>query len=184
MKKHFLILQVCLVGLLGSVCSGCKSRDLVDMPEGIGFQIIKFTEPEYANYVIANTVWDLSSDTLVPYTYIRNCESALIGQYPYVNLGDGYFLTHWWSCGTMSVNIVYMPVLINVKWEDLQSQEQRWAWDNAGVIAERPFTECYTISSYEVDKYFGIRMQDLLQKGQCQYYNEDSVLCARSEERR
>ncbi len=178
MKKYLFILQVGFVFLLGCVCSGCESRIVINPPESIGFQVIKFTKPEYANYVTATIVNDLSSDTLVPDYYIRSCESSLIGKYPYVNLGNGYFLTHWWSCGTMSLNIVYMPVLINVKWEDLQSQEQRWAWNEAGVIAERPFTECYTISSNDVDKYFGIRMQDLLQKGQCQYYNEDSVLYA------
>ena len=179
MKKCIVILQVCLVCLLGCICSGCENHNSMQ-PAGqsIYFQIIKFTKPEYANYVIANTVWDLSSDTLIPYHHIKTCESSLIGEYPYVNLGDGYFLTHWWTCGTMSVNIVYMPVLINVKWNELQSLNQRWAWNEAGVIAERPFTECYHFSSEDVDKYFGIRMQDLLQKGQCQYYNEDSVLYA------
>lgn len=176
MKKHFLILQVCLVGLLGSVCSGCKSRMDINKPEGIYFQIIKFTNPEYANYVLASPVWNSKSDTLRVFPYIKTCESISVGKYPYIDLGDGYFLTRWWTSGTMSLSYDYMPVVINVKWENVQSKNQRWAWNEAGVIEERPFTKCYTLSSNDVDKYFGIRMQELLQKGQCQHYGKDSVL--------
>lgn len=178
MKKYLFIVQVCILFLFGFGCSGCESRVVVDTPKGIYFQVIKFSKSEYAKYVIACPVWNSQSDTLMAFPYIKTCESISVGKYPYIDLGDGYFLTHWWSSGTMNMHNDYMPVVINVKWENVQSKDQRWAWDKAGVIAERPFTKCYTLSSNDVDKYFGIRIRDLLQKGQCQYYNEDSVLCA------
>ncbi len=55
MKKYLFVLQVGFVFLL-VLCSGCKSRIVINPPESIYFQVIKFTKPEYANYVTATIV--------------------------------------------------------------------------------------------------------------------------------
>lgn len=147
------------------------------MPSGqyLFFQLIKFTKPEYKDYVCATLQRDLQGDsleTLPP----RACEHLVLGETPYIDLGGGYVLTHWWAGEIVSINPIYMPVLLNCTWRDLPSYNYRWAFDSSLIVTERPFEELYIGSSRQIDGYYNVCLQNFLQSGTCQIYDADSVL--------
>ncbi len=162
-------------------------------PDYLVFQVVKFTQADYANKVLAapyvekNLVsrdgalacYDTKLDSfeLSPSCrgYICKNLSYILGNQPYIDMGNGYLLVRCLWTGLISRYEFHIPVLLDVDWKELKSPFQRWAIDDVKVLAEAPFAEYYGFTSREIDKIYGTRLQDILQSGTCQVW-EDGYL--------
>ena len=149
----YFIVSVCFIALLPS----CESHN---QPAATGeggayFTIIKFTAPEYPNYVVVEPdfweYWHLS--------YIRSacggyvCPELFIGSSPYIALPNGYYATDWkWG------EFIYPPsnILIDVKWEDVEDINQRWEYPS--ILISTIFLKVWAKASYKsIDSYCHIQ---------------------------
>lgn len=158
---------VVLSAYISLLLISCNSRT-TQMPDLhlMGMQIVNFKSPEYVKYVVAERVaaeWD----TIKGYPgdilkwkksayKIRSeggvCQELFLGQSPYIELADGYYLVDWkWG------GFIYAPsnVLINVMWEDVHDRQQ--LWDLAMPIVSSNFIKCEGATSRaKIDNYLQI----------------------------
>lgn len=160
-------------------------------PDYLNFQVVKFTNADYAQKILAAPYVELTlvhdgttayynakldSFELNPVCTGYTCESFFdVGNQPYIDIGNGYFLARWpWSRLVSRYNF-HIPVLLDIDWKDLKSPYQRWAIDDVTVLAEAPFAEYYGFTSKTIDKIYNIRLQDILQSGKCQVWKDSTL---------
>mgnify|MGYP006986466800 CR=1 FL=1 len=180
-------------------CEHSTTTEPVEYPDSepiadhIAFQVVKFTQADYANKVLATPYIEdtlvrrdgatayyaakLDSFELSPSCrgYICKNLSYMFGNQPYIDMGNGYLLVHCPWTGLISRYDLHIPVLLDIDWKELKSPFQRWAIDDVTVLAEAPFAEYYGFTSQEIDRIYGTRLEDILQAGTCQVW-EDGYL--------
>lgn len=159
-KINNAILLVSILFILVS-CNSSKSEtpDLHIM----GIQLVRFKSPEYIKYVVAekvsvefDTIKGYPSDMLVgtKSAYkIRNmggvCQELFLGQYPYIELADGYYLVDWkWG------DFIYKPsnVLIGIAWQDVQDRHEIWNLQTS-VVSSDFIIDWGSTTRLKIDKY-------------------------------
>ncbi|MBQ8099752.1 MAG: hypothetical protein IJ169_00505 [Paludibacteraceae bacterium] len=140
-KYHLILLLPLLVG-----CNGYDMR-YVDYYHT---SVVKFIEPEYANYICGTT--NGGNGTIKFWSGYYEGHYALdkdiAGKSPYIDLGDGYLLIDWkWD---------YLPlgdVIIKKPWSEMSSTKQVWSMDSVETIPGPYLAEVYKIYFYDIDNY-------------------------------
>ena len=147
------------VSLLLVSCSLGKT----EMPDLhiMSMQLVSFNSPEYTKYVVADRVaaeWDTIKGvrTKSAYKILWNggaCQELFLGQSPYIELADGYYLVDWkWG------NFIYQPsnVLLDAVWTDVQDRQQVW-WDSSTPVISSDFIKHWGHTNrVDIDKYLQI----------------------------
>lgn len=153
-KYHLIILSLLLVG-----CNG-QSLNYV---EYYHTSVVKFVDPEYANYIYGTTN---SRDGLIKFWsgyYIDHyaLDKDIAGKSPYIDLGDGYLLIDWkWAYHPLD------DIIIKKTWSEMSSTKQTWNIDSVEIIPGPYLAEVYRLYFYDVDKYLHIQKDE-------KDYNED-----------
>lgn len=127
------------------------------------FEILKLKKEEYKNYAILSY---FSNDSI--YGFHTSNPFFCIQQYgsPLVELGDGYFVTHWGYSGLIySTWSIHIPTLVDMTWEELLEKatigiSMTWEKNEVREIRE-PASEVYYISYKELDEYYGVSQESL-----------------------
>lgn len=163
MKKilFYIFCIICLLGCNPAITQEPDPEALQDM-DLLRFQIIKYDNPEYAEYVL---VYEDTFEQQYSFQWSRIELSTEIGNSPYVYLGNGYYMTNWmWGYGLYSQQPDYPACLINKHWSDVESAYPIWDMSAVEVIARYPASELYAISYKDVDAYLGISQRDMMPK--------------------
>ena len=132
----------------------------------MGMQIVNFKSPEYVKYVVAERVtveWDTikgyPSDKLVgkksAYKIRREggvCQELFLGQSPYIELADGYYLVDWkWG------HFIYHPsnVLLDVVWTDVKDRQELWDLETS-IVSSDFIEEWGAVNRNKIDSYLQI----------------------------
>lgn len=128
--------------------------------------IVKFSSPEYSQYVVAEKV-AITFDTIdTKYGYsltakeygykIRSdggvYQELFLGKSPYIELPNNYFIVDWkWG------DFIYEPsnILLNVKWDEVQDRQEIWEIDSK-IVTSHFITSWGSVSREDIDKYLNI----------------------------
>ena len=140
------------------VLSACEHNipgtgDVFSVDPLLYLEIVKFSSPEYLNYVVAEKDYSGDEEHLCT---IRgaggSCQELFLGSSPYIALPNDYYVVNWkWG------SFLYQPTnfLINVKWSDVKNRHQRW--DYPSIVLTSHFIKEWGGPTYqEIDKYLNI----------------------------
>lgn len=158
--------------ILTLIITSCKSpvednnNSLPYEPEPFhlyAFEIVKYDKPEYIKNVIVLEVegkmsWNWGGAASIE---LR----SKVGENPYVELGDGYYINNWYVETPFYYVWDYIyPCLIDKTWEELKLDDREGVvkpMDDAKIIMRNPASELYYIDYSEIDAYFGTKLADM-----------------------
>lgn len=150
MKQMKQILLVLISTILLCSCENRNPEVVLDpAPVAITIRVLKFKNPEYKNYILANVDPDGNG-----YTILRSssCDEPIgqSGYSPYWELTNDWLLVDWkWSNYPNN----YHPVLlIGEPWGSIQEANQTWSSDTPHIAD--PIDSVLNISVNALDAYF------------------------------
>ena len=143
-----------IISMLVCVLFGCNKPEPKPTPGPQGEPapeepwVIKFKDPSYKNYIVANYYGDFISMGDRDYFKPDGCWKTMQGRCPYIELADDYLLLDWrWPAYWPS------PVLLLVPWQEQTSWLQRWDTTTAHVF--QPWESLCTFSMESFDLTVG-----------------------------
>ena len=140
------------IGIVGSIFMGCQSnKDWPDKKSG-DLIVMKFVQPEYKNYVLAN--YKEGDDHISMYAVNRCGESiGLSGNSPYWDLFDNWLLIDWKWWGLPYKYKEGLTLLTEQKWDnyDLSAALPKWSLTEPHTF--EPVAEIYYLSLDSLEKY-------------------------------
>lgn len=127
------------------------------------FEILKYDNPEYINNVLINEYEGKLNWIWSGAAHIKL--RSMVGKNPYVELGDGYYLTNWYVARPFYNSGTYIyPCLINKTWDELKLNDTLYGiepMEDVEIIMRHPASELYYIDYPELDAYFGTKLADM-----------------------
>lgn len=126
MKKFgYILVALCFCYMLQS-CESNSSIPSDHQPFSMYMNVVKFTSPEYLNYVVVEKDYWGDEEHLCKIRFSgRACEELYIGSSPYIALPNGYYVIDWkWG------DFIYPATnfLIDVKWSEVEDRQQKWEY--------------------------------------------------------
>lgn len=154
MKSIYYIVAIFCCALWLSACE--SNREAADPGPGTWgncLRVVKFSSPEYPNYVVVEKDYDGDYEH---FCQLRPCYNLfielVIGSSPYIALPDNYYAVAWeWG------QIIYPPTnfLIDVPWSDVEDCHQKWEYTSR-YITSQFLTEKGAVGYRAIDNYFNI----------------------------
>ena len=123
MKKVIIYFSMCIY--VFTACEPKNNPEAEEVLDKMGIAVVKFSSPEYVDYVIADIC--NHKDSLFA---IRNedypAQELFLGSSPYIALPNDYYALDWkWGY------FIYGPTnhLLSVRWEEVKDRKQQWGWD-------------------------------------------------------
>lgn len=156
------------IALMNLVLIGCEKDDHLNNYQPyrpiMSMNIVKITNPEFLDYVLCEeqSIFPEQAEGNFDEHYkvygIRSiglCAQELyLGESPYIELTDGYFLIDWkWG------NFLYpWCKLMNVQWEEVIDRQQ--IWDLQTELVSSSFSEIFDVAGFTnrevIDEYLNI----------------------------
>ncbi len=122
-------------------------------PFDMWMNVVKFTSPEYLNYVVVEKDYWGDEEHLCKIRFNgRTCEELYIGSSPYIALSDDYYIIDWkWG------DFIYPATnfLIDVKWSEVEARQQKWEYPSIYVTSHL-VKEWGTVLYKLIDTYLNI----------------------------
>ena len=140
----------------GSDGSGTTDESGDDNAPWNFMQIVKFTNDEYRNYILAEQIGDFP--VMMRGKTPPVVEELIVGSIPYcVKLPNGYWLIDWRWGGVF----IYRPsnVLLSDKWETLIHWDQTWVMPENPLAFDAYIVDVGGVFIRTIDTYLGINLE-------------------------
>lgn len=152
MKKIYLF-GIIAISIIFSACESGQTKPEDHAPFDMWMNLVKFTSPEYLNYVaVEKDYWGDEEHLCKIRLYGRTCEELYIGSSPYIALSNDYYIIDWkWG------DFIYPSTnfLINIKWPEVEARQQIWEYPSIYLTSH--FVKEWAYVYYKsIDTYLNI----------------------------
>ncbi len=127
--------------------------------------VVKFSKPEYKDYIYAERYGD-EEYRFREEGYRSVADEFYAGKCPYIDLGEGYYLTDWkWPWHIYSDDVV-----LKLPWSEMTSRDQRFGKDTVEIFPWPYIEEQYTVYFYDIDNYLNILKHEIPNDGDIDFF--------------
>lgn len=143
MKMYYYLLLILIF------FAGCSGENVAYI-EYYSTLVVKFTNPEYKNYIYTEKYGDNGYHFRCGHRTV--CDDFIAGKCPYIEIGDDYYLVDWkWPWQTYSSD-----VLLKLPWSNMTGLDQKFGKDTIETIPGPYIEEQYCIYFYDIDAYLHV----------------------------